>query len=134
MDMTLCVFDFQAKKVDFAGANNPIILIRDNTPVKYKGDRFPIGAFVDNKIVSFTNNEINIEKGDIIYLFSDGYADQFGGPDNKKFFIKRFEDLLLEIHNKPLEEQKELLKTTLFNWMGANEQVDDVLVIGVKIQ
>ena len=102
--------------------------------MKYKGDRFPIGAFVDNKIVSFTNNEINIEKGDIIYLFSDGYADQFGGPDNKKFFIKRFEDLLLEIHNNPLEEQKELLKTTLFNWMGANEQVDDVLVIGVKIQ
>jgi serine phosphatase RsbU (regulator of sigma subunit) len=134
MDMTLCVFDFPAKKVDFAGANNPIILIRDNKPVKYKGDRFPIGAFVDNKIVSFTNNEINIEKGDIIYLFSDGYADQFGGPDNKKFFIKRFEDLLLEIHNNPLEEQKELLKTTLFNWMGANEQVDDVLVIGVKIQ
>jgi len=106
MDMTLCVFDFQAKKVDFAGANNPIILIRDNTPVKYKGDRFPIGAFVDNKIVSFTNNEINIEKGDIIYLFSDGYADQFGGPDNKKFFIKRFEDLLLEIHNNLLKNRR----------------------------
>jgi len=133
MDMTLCVFDFAAQKVDFAGANNPIILIRDNKPVKYKGDRFPIGAFVDNKILSFTNNEINIEEGDMIYLFSDGYADQFGGPENKKFFVKRFEDLLLEIHNKPLEEQKELLKTTLFNWMGANDQVDDVLVIGVKI-
>jgi serine phosphatase RsbU (regulator of sigma subunit) len=133
MDMTLCVFDFQAKKVDFAGANNPIILVRDNTPIKYKGDRFPIGAFVDNKILSFTNNEIDLQKGDMIYLFSDGYADQFGGPENKKFFTKRFENLLFEIHDKPLEEQKELLKTTLYNWMGANDQVDDVLVIGVKI-
>ena len=133
MDMTLCVFDFPAKKVHFAGANNPIILIRDNKPIKYRGDRFPIGAYVENKIQSFANNEIDIMKGDMIYLFSDGYADQFGGPDNKKFFTKRFEDLLFEIHNKPLEEQKETLKTTLYNWMGANDQVDDVLVIGVKI-
>ena len=133
MDMTLCVFDFKKGKVDFAGANNPIVLVRDNIPVKYKGDRFPIGAYVDNQIQSFTNNEIDIKKDDMIYLFSDGYADQFGGPENKKFFTRRFEDLLFEIHKKPLEEQKELLKTTLYDWMGSNGQVDDVLVIGIKI-
>jgi sigma-B regulation protein RsbU (phosphoserine phosphatase) len=133
MDMTLCVFDFPKKKVEFAGANNPIILIRDNIPVKYKGDRFPIGAFVENQKQLFTNNEIDIEKDDMIYLFSDGYADQFGGPENKKFFTRRFEELLLEIHNKPLEEQKDLLKTTLYDWMGSNGQVDDILVIGIKI-
>jgi phosphoserine phosphatase RsbU/P len=133
MDMTLCVFDFPHKKVDFAGANNPIILVRDNKPIKYKGDRFPIGAYVEDQTQLFTNNEINLKKGDMIYLFSDGYADQFGGPENKKFFTKRFEELLFEIHGKPLEEQKELLKTTLYDWMGSNGQVDDILVIGIKI-
>jgi sigma-B regulation protein RsbU (phosphoserine phosphatase) len=112
MDMSLCVFDIPNKKVEFAGANNPIILVRDNTPVKFKGDRFPIGAFVENKTQLFTNNEIALQKDDMIYLFSDGYADQFGGPENKKFFTRRFEELLLEIHKKPLEEQKDLLKTT----------------------
>jgi phosphoserine phosphatase RsbU/P len=133
MDMTLCVFDFPNKKVDFAGANNPIILIRDNIPTKFKGDRFPIGAYIEDRPQMFTNNEINIKKNDMIYLFSDGYADQFGGPENKKFFTRRFEELLFEIHDKPLEEQKELLKTTLYDWMGNNGQVDDILVIGIKI-
>lgn len=133
MDMTLCVFDYKKKKVDFAGANNPIILIRDNKSVKYKGDRFPIGAFVEQKAQVFTNNVIDIKEGDMIYLFSDGYADQFGGPENKKFFTRRFEELLLSIHSRSLEEQKELLKTTLYDWMGSNSQVDDILVIGIKI-
>jgi phosphoserine phosphatase RsbU/P len=133
MDMSLCVFDFQKKKVEFAGANNPIILIRDNKSVKYRGDRFPIGAFMENKAQLFTNNEIDISKGDMIYMYSDGYSDQFGGPDDKKFLSGRFEELLFDIHRKPLEEQKELLKTTLYDWMGSNDQVDDILVIGIKI-
>jgi serine phosphatase RsbU (regulator of sigma subunit) len=133
MDMTLCVFDFKKKKVDFAGANNPIILIRDNISTKYKGDRFPIGAYVEQKAQVFTNNVIDVKEGDMIYLFSDGYADQFGGPENKKFFTRRFEELLLNIHSRSLEEQKELLKTTLYDWMGSNSQVDDILVIGIKI-
>ena len=133
MDMTLCVFDFPNKKVDFAGANNPIILVRDDKSIKYKGDRFPIGAFVEDRPQLFANNEIEIKKDDMIYLFSDGYADQFGGPENKKFFTKRFEELLFDIHKKPLDEQKELLKTTLYDWMGSNDQVDDILVIGIKV-
>jgi phosphoserine phosphatase RsbU/P len=133
MDMTLCVFDFQNKKVDFAGANNPIIMIRDNNPMKIKGDRFPIGAFMENKEQLFTNNEIALKEGDMIYLFSDGYADQFGGPDSKKFMTRRFEELLFNIHQKPLDEQKELLKSSLYDWMGSNGQVDDILVIGIRI-
>jgi serine phosphatase RsbU (regulator of sigma subunit) len=133
MDMTLCVFDFPNKKIDFAGANNPIILIRDDKAIKYKGDRFPIGAFVEDRPQMFANNEIEIKKDDMIYLFSDGYADQFGGPENKKFFTKRFEELLFDIHKKPLDEQKELLKTILYDWMGSNDQVDDILVIGIKV-
>jgi sigma-B regulation protein RsbU (phosphoserine phosphatase) len=133
MDMTLCVFDFPNKKVDFAGANNPIMIMRDNEPLKYKGDRFPIGAYIEDRPQLFTNNEIDLKSGDMVYLFSDGYADQFGGPENKKFFTRRFEELLFAIHKKPLEEQKEMLKTTLYDWMGSNGQVDDILVIGVKI-
>lgn len=133
MDMTLCVFDFKNKKVDFAGANNPMILIRDNNPMKFKGDRFPIGAFIENKEQLFTNNEIDLKEGDVIYLFSDGYADQFGGPDDKKYLTRRFEELLFSIHKKPLEEQKEILKTSLYEWMGSNGQVDDILVIGIRI-
>jgi len=66
-------------------------------------------------------------------MFSDGYADQFGGPENKKFFTRRFEELLFEIHTKPMEDQKEILKNTLYEWMGSNDQVDDILVIGIKI-
>lgn len=133
MDMTICVFDFKNKKVDFAGANNPIIHIRDNNVTKYKGDRFPIGAFVDGQEQMFASNEIKLADGDIIYMFSDGYADQFGGPENKKFFTKRFEQLLSDIHNEPMEQQKEILKTTLYDWMGNNDQVDDILVIGIRI-
>ena len=133
MDMSLCVLDLKNSRMDFAGANNPIIVIRNNNQIKYKGDRFPIGAFVDNQPQQFTNNEIKLIEGDMIYMFSDGYADQFGGPENKKFFTKRFEQLLLDIHSKSMEEQKEMLKTTLYEWMGSNSQVDDILVIGIRI-
>jgi serine phosphatase RsbU (regulator of sigma subunit) len=133
MDMSLCVFDFKNNRMDFAGANNPIFIVRKNKLMKYKGNRFPIGAFVDNQPQQFTNNEIELQSGDMLYMFSDGYADQFGGPENKKFFTKRFEQLLLEIHTRSMEEQKEILKTTLYEWMGSNSQVDDILVIGIRI-
>ena len=133
MDMALCVFDFTRKKADFAGANNPMLMIRNENVYKYKGDRFPIGAFIENRNQEFTNNEIELKTGDMIYMYSDGYSDQFGGPDNKKFFGKRFEQLLFEIHGKPLKEQKEILNSKLVDWMGDNDQVDDILVIGIRV-
>lgn len=133
MDMALCVFDFEAKRVEFAGANNPLVMIRDNQVVKYKGDRFPIGAFEGGNNQQFKNNEIDLHEGDCFYLSSDGYADQFGGPDGKKFMFRRFEELLLEIHNQPMESQKELLLKRLLDWRGKNDQVDDILVIGIKV-
>jgi len=133
MDMVLCVFDFEAKKVEFAGANNPLILIRNNAVIKYKGDRFPIGAFEGGTPQLFRNNEIALQEGDCLYLSSDGYADQFGGPDNKKFMFRRYEELLLEIHSEPFEQQKEILYKRLTEWRGKNDQVDDILVIGIKV-
>jgi phosphoserine phosphatase RsbU/P len=133
MDIALCVYDFKNRKVEFAGANNPLLLIRDNEPIKYNGDRFPIGAFEGSECQLFYNNEINIVDGDCLYLFSDGFADQFGGPNGKKFMYKRFQEFILEIHSQPMDVQKELLRKKLYDWKGSNDQVDDILVIGIKI-
>jgi len=133
MDMALCVFNMAAKKVEFAGANNPLVLIRDKKVIKYRGDRFPIGAFEGSNAQGFKNNEIDLLEGDCLYLASDGYADQFGGPDNKKFMFKKYEELLLEINSQPMEVQKEILHKRLLDWMGVNDQVDDILVIGIRI-
>ena len=133
MDLSLCVLNMQANKAEFAGANNPLILIRDNNIIKYKGDRFPIGAFEGRSLQRFSNTGIDLKKGDCLYLFSDGFADQFGGPENKKFMSRRFQELLLEIHSRPVDVQKELLISKLKEWKGNNEQVDDILVIGIVI-
>jgi len=133
MDMSLCILDVKSGKAEFAGANNPMYLIRNNELKKYKGDRFPIGAFEGSEPQLFKNNEIDLITGDCLYLFSDGYADQFGGPENKKFMYKKFEDLLVEINGEPMEYQKEKLLLRFNEWKGKNEQVDDILVIGIKI-
>ncbi|MCX6333902.1 MAG: SpoIIE family protein phosphatase [Bacteroidia bacterium] len=133
MDMALCILDIKSKKAEFAGANNPLYMIRKGNLIKYKGDRFPIGAFEGSEPQLFKNNEIELTSGDCLYLFSDGYADQFGGPECKKFMAKRFEELLVEIHSEPMEVQKELLLSRLNEWKGRNEQVDDILVIGIRI-
>lgn len=133
MDMALCVFDFSAKKVEFAGANNPLVMVRNNGIVKFKGDRFPIGAFEGDKPQLFKNTEIDLIDGDCLYISSDGYVDQFGGPENKKFMSKRFEELLLEINSLSMIEQKEILQNRLSEWKGTNEQVDDILVIGIRV-
>lgn len=133
MDMALCIFDLKERKAEFAGANNPMVMVRDKQVIKIRGDRFPIGAFEGNKAQKFKNNDIDLIPGDCLYLFSDGYADQFGGPDNKKFMSRRFEELLLEINDMTMEQQKKALVDNLKQWMGSNEQVDDILVIGIKV-
>jgi serine phosphatase RsbU (regulator of sigma subunit) len=133
MDLALCVFPPERNKLYFAGANNPLIIIRNNEIIKIKGDKLPIGAYEGTGEVTFTNHEIEIMPGDCLYLFSDGYADQFGGENDKKFLISRFLKLLLEIHKHPLDEQKRILQDTLDRWMGKNSQVDDILVIGIKV-
>ncbi len=133
MDIALCTFDKKFKKVEFAGAYNPLMLIRDNELMQIKGDKFPIGAFLDEELNKFTNNEIELKKGDMLYIFSDGYVDQFGGSDGRKFLIKTFKTLLLDIHKKSLEEQKAQLLETLEEWKKGYPQIDDILIIGIKI-
>ncbi len=133
MDLALCLFSDKMDKLQFSGANNPLVFIRDNELIQYKGDKFPIGAYEGIKEQIFTRVDIDLKKGDCIYIYSDGYADQFGGTDDKKFATKKFRELLLSIHQKPMEEQKEILNSKLEEWMGDREQVDDILVIGIKI-
>lgn len=132
MDISLIIFDPEAGKLDYAGANNPLFIIRDGKLLKYQADRMPIGIHFIS-FTPFTNRNIEIKKGDYIYLFSDGFADQFGGPKGKKFMYKPFRDLLLRNHGKPMELQKEILDNTFEKWKGDREQVDDVMVIGMHI-
>ncbi|MEE4198377.1 MAG: SpoIIE family protein phosphatase [Bacteroidales bacterium] len=133
MDLALCIIDRKKMKLQFSGANNPLCLVRDHKLTQIKGDRQAIGGSYDDEIPKFTKHEIDLKKGDVIYTFSDGYADQFGGNDGRKFMLKRFRELLLKIHQDPMPDQKKLLNDILEEWRGDEEQVDDILVIGVKI-
>jgi serine phosphatase RsbU (regulator of sigma subunit) len=126
------MLDLIIGKVDYAGANNPIYLIRDGKLIKYQADRMPIGIHFIS-FTPFTNQSFEIKKGDYLYLFSDGYADQFGGPKGRKFMYKPFQELILKNHGKPLELQKEILDNTFEKWKGDLDQVDDVMIIGIHI-
>jgi serine phosphatase RsbU (regulator of sigma subunit) len=132
MDCVLCAFDFEEMKLDFAAANNPLWLIRDGAVIEFKPDKMPVGKSPKEN-EPYTLQSIQLQKGDTIYIFTDGYADQFGGEKGKKFKYKQLQDLLLKNCSKSMEEQKQLLSTTIENWMGNLEQVDDILVIGIKI-
>tara|TARA_Y100000589_G_scaffold155323_1_gene147872 strand:+ start:102 stop:608 length:507 start_codon:yes stop_codon:yes gene_type:complete len=152
MDISLCAIDFKTMTLQWAGANNPLWIVRNvelemlndeskneyskfNTQnlklIEIKPDKQPIGK-VENP-QPFTTHTIELQKGDSIYLFTDGFADQFGGPKGKKFKYKPFKELLLSIQDKSMDEQKQIIEQTFINWKGDLEQVDDVCVIGVKV-
>ncbi len=134
MDIAVVRYDLETNVLSFAGAKNPMYIVRDGEMMVYKGDRFPIGVDADGVLIPFEGHDIPAQKGDCVYLFSDGYADQFGGPKGKKFMYKQFQELLLNIHDKDMEVQKYILEETLEKWRGSLEQVDDVLVIGIRIE
>jgi len=134
MDMALYIMDMDNKTLEFSGAQLPLYIFRKQELQIIKPDKMPIG--ISSKITTpFTRHDLNLETGDILYTFSDGYQDQFGGPQNKKFMIRNFRQLLTDIHNKPMRRQKNLLKKRLEDWkLESNcEQVDDITVLGVKI-
>jgi len=132
MDLALCVIDTSAMKIQYSGAYNPLYIIRNNELLEYKPDKMPIGIHTE-KDNSFSNHDIDVEIGDALYLFSDGYVDQFGGSRQKKFLTKNFKELLLRINKKPMKDQKEILDGTIREWMGGVEQIDDILVMGLRI-
>ena len=132
MDLAICIINQDKSNMQFAGANNPVYIIRDETLLELKADKMPVGIDAMNE-EPFTSRDIEIIKDDRIYMFSDGFADQFGGPDNKKFKYRPFKQLLIDIHKKDMHEQHNILKESIETWKGDNEQVDDILVMGFSI-
>lgn len=132
MDIAICILDKKTLEMQYAGAYNPLYLFRNGELMETSADRMPIGIYIKEK-ESFTNHEIQLEKNDVFYIFSDGYSDQFGGPKENKFATKALKKLLGEIYDKPMLEQKELLDNAYNDWKGDLEQIDDVVLIGVRI-
>lgn len=133
MDIALCVFGPDPYKMQFAGAINPMYIIRDGMLIQSKGNRFSIGSYFDNRMRPFTNQDTLLQPGDVVYLFTDGYPDQLGGGEDRKFSNRRFRELLLSIHQEPMAKQKQILEEELNAWIGTNVQTDDVCVIGMRI-
>jgi serine phosphatase RsbU (regulator of sigma subunit) len=133
MEMALFIIDLEKNKLQFSGARRPLYMIRDSQLTEFSGDKMPLGIN-DDRDTPFTNTEVEFRRNDIVYLFSDGYVDQIGGPDRKTFKSKRFKELLLSSSHLPLKKQKEVLETTLDEWKADIEQIDDILVIGIKFK
>jgi serine phosphatase RsbU (regulator of sigma subunit) len=130
MDVALCIIERKRRKLSFAGAFLPLYLIRKGSLTEIKGDKLIIGMNTEGK--GYTDHEVDLLDDDVVFMFSDGYVDQFGGAENKKFMYRRFRFLLLNIHLYPFNDQKSILEENFRNWMGRNVQVDDIMVLGFK--
>ncbi len=134
MDVSLAVLDTKNRKLSFAGALRPLFLCRKNNFVEIKGDKIPITSEIaGNVMAQFKESEFEIEKGDRFYMFTDGITDQFGGKENKKFLTKRFMQLIIDSQSMTMDEQLRLIIQTKNEWRGKNDQIDDILVLGVQI-
>ena len=139
MDISICIVDKKSRTMCFAGALLPIYIVKSEKNVNKKrdllqlrGDLFPIGMS-DFEDYSYKNKQVQLDEGDIFYMFSDGYADQFGGKKGRKFLSANFKKLLLSIAHYPLEEQKEKLHKEIQKWKGDIKQIDDIMVLGIKV-
>ncbi|HRG38705.1 MAG TPA: PAS domain S-box protein [Bacteroidia bacterium] len=133
MDIALCSID-KENVLEYAGAHNSLYLVRNGELTEIPADRFPVGIVLEGKFQKFKNHRLQLYRGDTIYLFSDGYADQFGGPDGKKLKYGQFRNILISIHTLPIKEQKSELNKKFEEWKFTNkDQTDDILIIGIKI-
>lgn len=133
MDIALCAIDTKARKLYFAGAKNGVLIVRNSEIIELKGDRKAIGYSDTSEEEGFKTQEIELIEGDMLYTFSDGYVDQFGGPDQKKFMSKRLKEMCANMSKASVEEQREIVSRTFEEWRNGVEQIDDVLLIGVRI-
>ncbi|EAY30244.1 7TM diverse intracellular signaling domain-containing protein [Microscilla marina] len=134
MDVSLVVIDPERKTLDFAGAKNSLLYVQNGILTEVKGDKQSVGGEQREKNRIFSSHTIDIQSSTMIYLYSDGYQDQFGGANDKKFMKKHFRKLLFSIHQKTAAEQHDHLETTLNNWMGKGGQIDDILVLGARLE
>lgn len=130
IEMSICVIDRDTMEMEFSGAFLPVYIVRDDKLIEIKGDKINVGQSFND--VTFNRSGYRLQKGDILYLFSDGYADQFGGPDNKKFMYRRLRHILLTISKYPLSDQHRILDETITSWMGDSDQIDDMMILGVR--
>jgi serine phosphatase RsbU (regulator of sigma subunit) len=137
MDIALCRVDLDTLELQYAGANRALYLFKNtSTGIDFtdiKPNKFPIGGYQAETIRSFTSHIVQLNKNDTFYIFSDGYADQFGGASNKKFMVKRLQNELKAMQNLPMNSQKYLVQKLVMDWKGDAEQVDDILMIGVRV-
>lgn len=134
MDIALCMIDHDQQKLQYAGAYNSLYIMRGEELITAKADRMPIGTYHDRNEVPFTNHEFDIEAGDKFYIFTDGYIDQFGGPDEKKFSSKKFKTLVTKMSPYPMNKQISALEQTMNKWKDGYDQLDDMLVMGFKVK
>ena len=131
MDMVLCAYNKEKREIEYSGANNPVLLVKKSGEIiKYKPVRNPVGVYFSEK--PFESTIFNVEDGDMLYLFSDGIVDQFGGEENRKYTIKRFKELLQKIYSLTCEEQKQAIDTEIMNWKSDYKQTDDITVLGIR--
>jgi serine phosphatase RsbU (regulator of sigma subunit) len=131
MDMALCVFNTRTNELQYSGANNPLYHVRNKVLTEIKADKMPVGINAIEED-SFSNHHMQLKQGDTVYIFSDGYADQFGGPRDKKFKYGPLKELLIRISDKKMDKQKLELDQVIENWMKETTQVDDILIFGVR--
>jgi serine phosphatase RsbU (regulator of sigma subunit) len=133
MDIILCRYDIKSRRLEFSGANRPLWVMRNENKIleEFKTDRQPVGKFITSN--SFSSFEIDIDSNDMIYMFSDGYIDQFGGDDESKFKTSRFRDLINKIKYIQIKEQESTIKTNFEEWKGSFEQTDDICVWGIML-
>lgn len=131
MDMLLAIFDPQTLKFEFASANQSLYIIRKGELIIYRGDKMPVGIY--RRMEPFTNYEIQLQKGDILYLFTDGIVDLFGGENDRRLYSKGLQELLMNVYTEKLTRQSKMIEAFLLNWQGQNKQTDDMLMIGIRI-
>lgn len=133
MDVAICSLDLERNVLKYAGANRPLWIVRGEELIVHSPNKFPVGGLQITHEENFLSHEIQLKPNDAFYIFSDGYADQFGGEAGKKLMTKKFKEMLLSIQHLEMDAQQKYLSDYLESWKGENEQVDDVLVIGVRV-
>jgi two-component system, sensor histidine kinase LadS len=133
MDISICVIDKADYTIEYAGANNPMYLVYNENLNDIKADKMPIGGEQRGKEHIFSKHSFPLASPTTIYLFTDGFQDQFGGKEDKKFMVKHFRNLLHSIHKEEMLTQKQILETTIADWIGKGKQTDDITVVGIRI-
>lgn len=133
MEISMISYSKETNIIEYAGARRPMYIVRNNELLKISADRFPIGFHTGQHLQRFSNYSLQMQKGDTVYLFTDGYYNQFGGSKNKKLSVLQFQQSLLAINHLEMSEQKKILLKNFEDWMGTQSQIDDILVLGIKI-